>query len=155
MFLFCSELRSKELNTKLTSRSMHYALLIIALHRPFCSRFYIQPQPPVGRGPEHAREMCISSAVNIAKLLVCYRSQYTLHRANSQVVHIAFTAALILVYATVSGITSEFRSDLVSHLDTCCEALSELGEAFGNANRALDVLLAAKRSWQARMVTRS
>jgi len=134
---------------------MHYALLTIALHRPFCSRYYIQPQPPVGRGSGHARKMCIQSAVNIAKLLACYKTQYSLRRINSQVVHIAFTAALILVYATVSGIPLESRSDLMSHLDTCCEALSELGEAFGNANRALDVLLATKRSWQARMVTRS
>ena len=68
--------------------------------------------------------------------------------------HTTFTAALILVYAVVSGIgiASQFSESLESHLDTTCEALPELGEAFPNANRALDVLLAAKRSWQARML---
>ncbi|THX81558.1 hypothetical protein D6D04_04002 [Aureobasidium pullulans] len=133
---------------------MHYALLVIILHRPFCSRYYVQPRPLVGRGPQHAREMCIQSAVDIAKLLVCYKRQYTLRRISNQAVHTTFTAALILVYAVVSGIgiASQFRESLESHLDTTCEALSELGEAFPNANRALDVLLAAKRSWQARML---
>jgi hypothetical protein len=134
--------------------SMHYALLVITLHRPFCSRNYIQPRPLVGRGPQHARQMCLQSAVDIAKLLLGYKRQYTLRKVNNQVVHIAFTAALILVYATVSGIASQSGENLEIHLDTCCEALSDLGEAFGSANRALDVLLAAKRSWQTRMLTR-
>lgn len=98
--------------------------------------------------------MCLQSAVDIAKLLTSYKRQYTLRRISIQMVHVTFTAALILVYATVSGISDAYRDDLTFHLDTCCEALSEFGEAFGSANRALDVLLAAKRSWQARMVTK-
>jgi hypothetical protein len=97
--------------------------------------------------------MCIKSAVDIAKLLACYKRLYTFRRANIQIVHTAFTAALILVYATVSGIRGRSRDDLKGFLDTCCDALADLGGAFVNANRALDVLLAAKRTWQARMVT--
>jgi hypothetical protein len=97
--------------------------------------------------------MCIKSAVDIARLLACYKRLYTFRRANIQIVHTAFTAALILVYATVSGITGQSRGDLKGYLDTCCDALADLGASFVSANRALDVLLAAKRGWQARMVT--
>ncbi|KAI7554627.1 hypothetical protein KC331_g416 [Hortaea werneckii] len=96
-----------------------------------------------------------ASAVEIAKLLVCYKRHYSLRRINVQVVHIAFTAALILVYAIVSGIKGDFSDDLKVNVDTCCEALAELGETFANANRALDILLAVKRSWQAWMVAKA
>ncbi|KAI7210381.1 hypothetical protein KC333_g8257 [Hortaea werneckii] len=96
-----------------------------------------------------------ASAVEIAKLLVCYKRHYSLRRINVQVVHIAFTAALILVYAIVSGIKGDFSDDLKVYVDTCCEALAELGETFANANRALDILLAVKRSWQAWMVAKA
>ena len=132
---------------------MYYALLVITLHRPFCSKHYIQPQPLVGKGPQHARDMCVRSAVDISKLLACYKRQYTFRRANVQIVHTTFTAALILVYATVSGITGESHDDLKAYLKICCDALADLGNAFANENRALDVLLAAKRTWQSRMFT--
>lgn len=133
---------------------MYYSLLVIILHRPFCSKSYIQPKPLVGPGAQHAREMCISHAVKISKLLACYKRLYTLRRASNQVVHTTFTAALILVYAIVSRITVEGYGDLHTPLDICCGALADLGQAFNNASRALEVLLAVKRSWQARMVSK-
>ena len=130
---------------------MYYEMLVIVLHRPFCSKRYIQPQPLVGRGPQHAREMCIHSAVNIAKLLSSYKEQYTLRRANVQIVHCAFTAALILVYTIVSGIQTMENGTLSPYLHICCKALAAFGEVFESANRALDVLVAVKRSWEAKM----
>lgn len=136
----------------LTLISMQYLLLVIVLHRPFCAKRYIQPLPLVGRGPHHAREMCIRSAVEIATLIMCYKQQYSLRRASVHIVHVTFTAALILVYAIISGVARQVYSDLSTHLDVCCQALAELGEAFENSARALDILLAIKRSWQARMV---
>jgi hypothetical protein len=92
--------------------------------------------------------------MDIARLLVCYGRLYTFRRAHVQIIHITFTAALILVYATVSGIADQSHGDLTTYLETCCNALADLGETFSNANRALDVLHAAKRSWQARMMTK-
>ncbi|KAH7123156.1 fungal-specific transcription factor domain-containing protein [Dactylonectria macrodidyma] len=131
---------------------MQYALFVINLHRPFVAKHYIQPEPPVGPGHLHAREMCISSAIEIAKLLRIFESQYTLSRSNVQMVYIAFTAALILVYATIAENNDESHRDLPFHLGTCSHALAELGNIFPNANRTLDVLLKVKRSWQARLV---
>lgn len=141
-------------STRLTRTSMYFSLLVIILHRPFCSKNYVQPKPLIGPGAQHAREMCVSHAVNISRLLACYSRLYTLRRASNQVVHTAFTAALILVYAIVSRITVEGYDDLRTPLDICCGALVDLGQAFNNASRALEVLLAVKRSWQARMVSK-
>lgn len=131
---------------------MQYAFLIIILHRPFVAKHYIQPSPPVGRGHLHAREMSVRSAVEIAELLSIYEKQYSMRQANVQVVHITFTAALILVYATVSENNPQDHQELALHLETCCHALAELGGSFESATRTLDVLLSVKRAWKARLV---
>ena len=133
---------------------MYYSLLVIILHRPFCSKNYVQPKPLVGPGAQHAREMCVSHAVNISRLLACYKRLYTLRRASNQVVHTTFTAALILVYAIVSRITVEGYDDLHTPLAIWCPECHDMVKAFNNASRALEVLLAVKRSWQARMVSK-
>lgn len=131
---------------------MQYALFVIILHRPFVSKHYIQPSPLVGSGHVHARKMCVSSAVDIAKLLHLYEQEHSLRRANIQMVHVAFTAALILVYATISENDPHNHRELSVHTETCCYALAELGHVFENASRTLDVLLSVKRMWQARLV---
>lgn len=131
---------------------MQYAFCLLILHRPFVAKHYIQPYPRVGKGPEHARSMCIQSAIDIAKLLGEYERRYSLQRANVLVVHMAFNAALILVYATVSEMDRPTYISLSSHLDTCCRTLAELGNAYESASRTLDILLSVKRMWQARLV---
>lgn len=125
---------------------------MILLHRPFVAKNYIQPSPRVGKGPLHAREMCVRSAMDIANLLRCFERQYSLRRSHISFVHTAFTAALILVFATVSDSRNNIQDQLTEHLNVCCNALAELGQAYENASRSLDILLATKRSWQARLV---
>lgn len=132
---------------------MQYALSVIILHRPFCAKHYIQPQPLVGAGPNHAREMCIRSAIDLTRLVTRYQQLYTLRRANVQIIHATFTAALVLVYGIISDVAAQFDVDLSAHLDACCQALVEMGEVFRNAARVLDILFAIKRSWQARMIS--
>lgn len=132
--------------------SMLYAYLIIVLHRPFVAKHYIQPYPPVGLGHLHARDMCVRAALQIAKLLSWYESQHSLSRASILIVQVVFSAALILVYATVSQDDVGSYQELSAELETCSHALVELGDTFENASRSLDVLLRVKRMWQARLV---
>lgn len=131
---------------------MQYAFCLLILHRPFVAKHYIQPYPLVGKGPEHARRMCVQSAIDIARLIGEYERRYSLQRANVLLVHMAFNAALILVYATVSEMDRPTHVHLTSHLDVCCRALAELGNAYESASRTLDILLSVKRMWQARLV---
>lgn len=121
---------------------------MIILHRPFVSKHENQPYPPRGRGPLHALSMCVTSATAIAEILTVYESKYSLAIAATPVVHLTFTAALILVYATISENNRDRHAKLSKHLATCCRALSEFGQHFDNASRALDTLLAIKRHWQ-------
>ncbi|KAL1858737.1 hypothetical protein Daus18300_009871 [Diaporthe australafricana] len=134
---------------------MLYEYLIILLHRPFVAKRYIQPYPLIGRGPQHAREMCVRSASRISILLSWYEKQHSFSQINILVVQITFSAALILVYATVSERDIQNHRLLTGHLEMCCRALAELGNVFTNATRTLDVLLHVKRTWQARLVAAS
>ncbi|KAI3572601.1 fungal-specific transcription factor domain protein [Fusarium oxysporum f. sp. albedinis] len=131
---------------------MQHAFCIMILHRPFVAKSYIQPYPRVGAGHEHARSMCVKSAIDIAKLIGGYKLRFSLRRANVLFVHMAFTAALILVYAAVSELENHDRTQVTVHLDVCCQALAELGNVFESASRTLDILLSVKRIWQARLV---
>ncbi|OJD29688.1 fungal specific transcription [Diplodia corticola] len=135
---------------------MFYEYLVILLHRPFVAKRYIQPHPLVGSGPQHARQMCVRSASRIATLLSWYEERFSLGLINIQAVQMTFSAALVLVYATVSeGGDVQSHQLIAARLDTCCRALAELGNTFDNATRTLDVLLHVKRTWQARLVAAS
>lgn len=133
--------------------SMVYAYLVIVLHRPFVAKHYIQPSPLIGQGPVHARDMCVRAALQIAKLLGWYEKQHTLRRANILIVQIVFSAALVLVYATVSQSDPVSHQELFTNLEVCSSALAKLGDIFENASRALEVLLRIKRVWQARLLS--
>ncbi|KAJ9326393.1 transcriptional regulator family: Fungal Specific TF [Paecilomyces variotii] len=138
---------------------MQYHQIVIFFHRPWVSKSYIQPSNPrQGPGYLHARRMCIESATAVAKLLRLYEKYYTFRRINNQVVAIIFTAALMLIFVTIStstqspGRTSGIsKPEMVAHLNVCFRALDELGQSFDNAKRTRDFLVSLQRRWQNRM----
>lgn len=140
---------------------MQYHQIVIFFHRPWFSKKYIQPRyPRQGPGYLHARRMCIESAIAIAKLLKLYEKHYTFRRMNNQVVAIIFTAALILLFITISNYPKSPKrgsndgnsnADKVAYLNLCFRALDELGPAFENAKRTRDFLVSLQRRWQSQM----
>lgn len=152
--------QSKHINTTL---SMQYHQIIIFFHRPWLSKSYIQPRSPrQGPGYHHARRMCVESATAVARLLQLYEKHYTFRRMNNQVVAIIFSAALMLLFVTVSGSpmspgkqgdspTYPRSAEMVAYLNLCFRALDELGQSFENAKRTRDYLVALQRRWQAHM----
>lgn len=144
--------------------SMQYHQIIIFFHRPWVSKSYIQPRSPrQGPGYHHARRMCIESATAVARLLHIYEKHYTFRRMNNQVVAIIFSAALMLLFVTVSssplmpskpGETNQphpRNAEMVAYLNLCFRALDELGQSFENAKRTRDYLVTLQRRWQAHM----
>ncbi|KAJ5902774.1 hypothetical protein N7495_003302 [Penicillium taxi] len=143
---------------------MQYHQIVIFLHRPWVSKSYIQPRSPrQGPGYHHARRMCIESAIAVARLLHIYEKHYTFRRMNNQVVAIIFSAALMLLFVTVSSsplvptrpgeINSPHprNAEMVAYLNLCFRALDELGQSFENAKRTRDYLVTLQRRWQADM----
>lgn len=139
---------------------MQYHQIVIFTHRPWVSKTYLQPQnPKQGPGYLHARRTCIDSATAISHLLRLYEHHYTFRRINNQVVAIIFTAALILIYVTISNtsISSEMsqkdnsRASMAAHLNVCFRALDSLEQSFENAKRTRDFLVNLQRKWQNRM----
>ncbi|KAH7052015.1 hypothetical protein B0J12DRAFT_698707 [Macrophomina phaseolina] len=137
---------AKEIDLDLDSPMPAKCVPHILVLQPFVAKRYIQPYPLVSRGPQHAREMCVRAASRIAILLSWYEERYSLSYVNIQVVQITFSAALILVYATLSEGNPQRHRKLTGHLEMCCRALAELGNTFSNATRTLDVLLHVKRT---------
>ncbi|GAB1202996.1 hypothetical protein APSETT445_001621 [Aspergillus pseudonomiae] len=144
-----------------TADHMQYHQIVIFTHRPWVSKSYIQPRAPrQGPGYHHARRMCIESSTAIARLLHIYEKSYTFRRMNNQVVAIIFSAALMLLYVTISNTSTSGRSpndnsnnnaEMVAYLNLCFRALDELGQSFENAKRTRDFLVSLQRRWQAHM----
>ncbi|KAL4811439.1 fungal-specific transcription factor domain-containing protein [Aspergillus unguis] len=141
---------------------LQYHQIVIFTHRPWVSKSYIQPRAPrQGPGYHHARKMVIESSIAIARLLHIYEKNYTFRRMNNQVVSMIFSAALILLYVTISTTPLASRAGLeqlsydskgmVAYLNLCFRALDELGQSFENAKRTRDFLVSLQRRWQARM----
>ncbi|KAL4974985.1 fungal-specific transcription factor domain-containing protein [Aspergillus desertorum] len=141
---------------------LQYHQIVIFTHRPWVSKSYIQPRAPrQGPGYHHARKMCIESSIATARLLHIYEKHYTFRRMNNQVVSMIFSAALILLYVTISTTPLASRtgleqfdgssSEMTAYLNLCFRALDELGQSFENAKRTRDFLVALQRRWQARM----
>lgn len=114
------------------------------------SKGYLQPQPPKGPGYTHAREMCINSAVSIAKILVLYETRYTLRRINVKAVSITSSAVLLLLFAAVSQYQTPANDNITAHLSTCFRALDEFSLSWQSANRAKDLLVRLRHKWEVR-----
>ncbi|KAL4942999.1 hypothetical protein BDV06DRAFT_153620 [Aspergillus oleicola] len=148
---------------------LQYHQIVIFTHRPWVSKSYIQPRAPrQGPGYTHARKMVIESSIAIARLLHIYEKRYSFRRMNNQVVSMIFSAALILLYVTISTTPSASKvrasqlanfglgldgngGEMVAYLNLCFRALDELGQSFENAKRTRDFLVSLQRRWQARM----
>ncbi|EAW06596.1 transcription factor domain-containing protein [Aspergillus clavatus NRRL 1] len=140
---------------------MQYHQIVIFTHRPWVSKNYIQPRSPrQGPGYHHARRMCVESSIAIARILQIYEKHYTFRRMNNQVVAIIFSAALMLLYVTISNTFSSSKygadnatnnAEMVAYLNLCFRALDELGQSFENAKRTRDFLVSLQRRWQAHL----
>ncbi|KAL5343017.1 fungal-specific transcription factor domain-containing protein [Aspergillus crustosus] len=129
---------------------MQYYQNIIYAHRPWISKSHLQPQPPRGPGHRHAREMCIQSAIAIAKILTMYETRYTLRRIHTKAVAITSSAVLLLLFAAVTQYRSSEHENIAGHLSTCFRALDEFAISWVSASRAKDLLLRLQRRWEVR-----
>ncbi|OHE99785.1 hypothetical protein CORC01_04921 [Colletotrichum orchidophilum] len=129
---------------------MQYYQNVIHAHRPWMSSSYIQPQAPQGPGYMHAQYMCIESAAAIAKLILVYERQYSLKRVHIQGVAIIFSAAIILIFASISRRKRKRTTETATHLSVCFRALEELSSSWECAKRSRDFLLMLQRKWELR-----
>lgn len=112
------------------------------------SKTLSQPQQAKGPGADQARKVCMDSACAIARLLRLYEERWTLRRINIQAVAITFSAALLLVFATVSHYQREREDEILADLSACLRALDELSPSWDTARRARDFLIRLQRHWE-------
>jgi hypothetical protein len=121
---------------------MQFHAVSIFLHRPFFSRNVGDQQVS-----SQAQKTCVEAAQAMVKILRIYRTQHTLRQTNVQIVHLLFTASLIHIYNTCSSFGKAAESAMAD-LQFCCQALGEIGVAYKNSTRALEVIICIKQEWQ-------
>jgi hypothetical protein len=127
---------------------MQFYAVSIFLHRPFFSRRTANSDMSQ---QQQAQRSCVEAAQGMIAMLRMFRKQHTLRQTNVQIVHLLFTAALIHVYNTCSTTdtgSAEEKEKAMEDLQFCCLALGEIGVAWRNATRALEVIICIKREWQ-------
>ena len=130
---------------------MAYHNFCILIHRPWTSKSS-QPRGQVGAGYQHARQVCRTSAAEIASLLRRHESVYSLRRMNVYVLTIIFSASLILIFGLIAEEwrDTKERDQVVSNLNTCFRALDALGQSFESAKHTHEQLLAIQKHWTQR-----
>jgi hypothetical protein len=132
--------------------SMQFYAAIIFLFRPYFSHHLLRATQSLNTMEDRAtvarvKSDCISAAHSMVEVLRCFRKQHSLRHTNIQIVHLIFTASLIHIYnaCTCTGAESQTALD---DLQFCCQSLGEIGQTYGNATRALEVIILVKREWQ-------
>ena len=131
---------------------MQFYATLISLYRPYMYTHLIRRGQCVNTIDaratlQDAALSCFAASHRIADILRCYQKQHSLRRTNIQIVHIIFTASLVFIYDICSRPFLESRSSL-RDLQLCCHALGEIGQSYGNATRALEVIILVKNEWQ-------
>lgn len=116
---------------------------MIILSRPFFSLPHSVPSPGSGSLTDMRRD-CVQAAASVAQLIRIYRRHYTLRRCNVQALHLVFTATLVLVCSACGALDPYERDSSWKSLETCTQALEEMGQAFKSAYRALEVITIIK-----------
>ncbi|KAJ5958499.1 uncharacterized protein N7479_005649 [Penicillium vulpinum] len=127
---------------------------VLQLHMQFHAVRIIVDQPfafqqpgPGGLTEEnitHSRECCHDAALSITKLLQAIRRHFTLRRVNIQTVHLIFTAMLVHTQSAFLSPDFQIRDTARRQLEICSQALGEIGQAYKNALRALEVITSIK-----------
>lgn len=127
--------------------SLEYHYLQILIHRPWTSR-RLQPSPAQGRGYRHARQICVTSACEMADILTGFERRFGYRRLNVETLQILPSAALILIFATISTSDKKGKDPhVVANLSTVLRALDELSSTHVCAREHLDSLLSLQQSW--------
>jgi hypothetical protein len=126
---------------------MQFYAISIFLHRPFFSRKVATASRETDEVSRQAQRTCVQAAQAMVKLLKIFRKQHTLRQTNVQIVHLVFTASLIHIYNTCTS-TGKEAENAMADLQFCCQSLSEIGQAYKNSTRALEVIICIKREWQ-------
>jgi hypothetical protein len=130
---------------------MQFYTVVIFLFRPYFSRDILRWTQSMSQEGRSAVATvgadCISAAHRLVELLRCYRKQHSLRYTNIQIVHLIFTGALVHIYNACTCSPGESQTAL-DDLQFCCQSLGEIGQTYGNATRALEVVILVKREWQ-------
>jgi hypothetical protein len=105
--------------------------------------------PAQGRGHRHARKTCINSACEMASVLVLFEKRFGYRRLNVETLQILPSAALILIFASVSMPEGdESAPEIAANLNNVLRASDELSNTYVSAREHLESLVLIQQSWR-------
>ncbi|KAE8375838.1 fungal-specific transcription factor domain-containing protein [Aspergillus bertholletiae] len=116
---------------------MQFYYNLILLHRPFLEFSRVRREITQGpNSPTTSTTTCAIAAANIVRLVRDYRQHYNIRQISPNAVHITFIAATI--HLINFRLTNAESHDQL--LRGCIPALSELGDSYPIAQKALSIL---------------
>ncbi|KAJ5360462.1 hypothetical protein N7517_009653 [Penicillium concentricum] len=145
---------SESISVDMTDLGRVHLPHVLQLHMQFHAVRIIVDQPFAFQLPglgglteeniNHSRECCHDAALAITKLLQAIRRHFSLRRVNIQTVHLIFTAMLVQTQSAFLSPDFQIRDTARRQLEICSQALGEIGQAYKNALRALEVITSIK-----------
>ncbi|KAL2825533.1 fungal-specific transcription factor domain-containing protein [Aspergillus pseudoustus] len=123
---------------------MLYYAILVAIDRPFTYGRSESLPGLTNADIDESHRACTDAAVAIVELLQTYRQSCGLRQMNIHTVHLIFTAALVHIHNVYFAPADLMRAAARRFLQICCQALSEIGQGYRNALRALEVVTSIK-----------
>lgn len=127
---------------------MAYHNFLLLIHRPWTSKGS-HPRGKIGPGYRHAREVCRTSASEVASLVRQHETAHGLRTLHVYAVTIIASASLILIFGLIAEEWQDEgeKQTAARNLNTCFRALDKLGQCFESAKHAHEHLLAIQKHW--------
>lgn len=129
-------------------RSFEYYYTQILIHRPWTSR-RSQLRPTQRQYYKHARQMCIESACEMARISRGFETACGYRNLDVETSQMLPSAALILIFAaTTLPQPDTSGQDVITHLNTLLRAMDEQSNTHLSAREQLENVLLVRERWQ-------
>lgn len=123
---------------------MQYSAILVVIDRPFTYGLYQRLPGLTPADMEESHTACTNAAVSLVNLLQTYRSHHGARQMNIHSVHLVFTAALVHIHNVYFAPCEAVRTAARRFLQISCQVLSEIGQTYRNALRALEIITSIK-----------
>ncbi|PSK60293.1 hypothetical protein B9Z65_443 [Elsinoe australis] len=98
--------------------------------------------------PKRSRTVCVESAQEIARILLVVEQDPGFRRITVETSQMLPSAALVLIFSTLSVSSDKVKDDILRDLTTIMRALDELSSVLDSARESRDYLLSIQQQWQ-------
>lgn len=123
---------------------MQYYAILVVIDRPFTYGRHTQLPGLIPADVQESHIACTDAAASIINRVQTYRFHHGARQMNIHTVHLIFTAALVHIHNVYFAPSEQVRAAARPLLQISCQVLSEIGQVYRNALRALEIITSLK-----------